>query len=120
MQAQLDNCCNTGNHGINPNGGNQGSYIDVELENIKAIILNQNFPNPFAEHTTITYFITDDVKNAQIFFYDNKGTILKIVDINEPGSGQLNVFAADLSSGNYTYSLIADGRLIETKKMVKQ
>ena len=46
--------------------------------------------------------------------------ILKIVDINEKGSGQLNVYAADLSSGNYTYSLIADGKLVETKKMIKQ
>jgi hypothetical protein len=41
-----------------------------------------------------------------------------VVDVKEKGKGQLNVFAADLSSGVYTYSLIADGKLIETKKMV--
>ena len=68
----------------------------------------------------ISYLITDDVKQAQIYFYDNKGTILKIVDINEKGAGQLNVFASDLSSGNYRYTLIADGKVIETKTMVKQ
>lgn len=45
--------------------------------------------------------------------------ILKSIEINEKGEGQINVFAADLSSGTYTYSLIADGKLIETKKMVK-
>ena len=77
-------------------------------------------PNPFAEKTTITFFITDDVKRAQIFFYDNKGIIIKSIDINTRGNGQLNVFAGDLSSGNYSYSLIADGKLIETKKMIKQ
>jgi hypothetical protein len=60
------------------------------------------------------------VKQAQIFFYDNKGTILKTVDINEKGSGQVNVYAADLSSGQYKYTLIADGKVIETKTMVKQ
>ncbi len=95
------------------------SSIDVELQNAKSIILNQNVPNPFAEQTTITYFLTDDVKKAQMFFYDNKGTILKTVDINEKGEGQINVFAADLSSGNYTYTLVADGKVMDTKKMIK-
>jgi hypothetical protein len=99
--------------------GNKSS-IDVELQNVNAIVLNQNVPNPFAEQTTISYFITDDVGKAQIFFYDSKGTILKIVDIKEKGAGQLNVFADDLSSGSYRYTLIADGNVIETKTMVKQ
>ena len=120
LQAQINNCCNSGNRITNPNNEELGNAIDVELKNTKAIILNQNVPNPFAEQTTITYFITDEVMKAQIFFYDNKGTILKIVDINEKGSGQLNVFGADLSSGNYTYTLIADGTVIQTKKMIKQ
>lgn len=120
MQAQLSNCCGGGNRNSNTDGehGNFTS-LDVELKNAKSIILNQNVPNPFAEQTTISYFLTDDVKKAQIFFYDNQGVILKIVDVNEKGAGQLNVYAADLSSGSYTYSLIADGKLIETKKMVK-
>ncbi len=65
-------------------------------------------------------FITDDVNKAQIIFYDNSGTVLKTVDINDKGAGQINVYAPDLSSGVYSYSLIADGKLIETKKMVKQ
>jgi hypothetical protein len=120
MQAQINNCCNSGNRQSNPHGDElQGNSIDVKLQNAKSIILNQNVPNPFAEQTSITYFITDDVKQAQIFFYDNKGVILKTVEISERGAGQLNVFAADLSSGSYTYSLIADSKLIETKKMVK-
>ena len=48
-----------------------------------------------------------------------KGTILKTVDINETGEGQINVFAAGLSSGNYTYTLVADGKVIDSKKMLK-
>lgn len=119
MQTQIDNCCNAGNRHIKEDNGLGSSGINIELKNAKSIILNQNVPNPFAEQTTITYFITDDVSKAQIFFYDNKGTILKTVEINEKGEGQINVYAADLSSGLYTYSLIADGKLVETKKMVK-
>lgn len=120
LEGIVAGCCSSQRHS-NPGGGDQGnsSMIDVELKNAKTIILNQNVPNPFAEQTTITYFITDDVKKAQIMFYDNKGTVLKIVDINEKGAGQINVYAADLSSGNYTYTLIADGKVIDTKKMIK-
>ena len=120
LQEQLNNCCNAGERQINPNGNDKDqSSIDVKLTNVQAIILDQNVPNPFAEQTKITYFIPDNVKQAQIFFYDNKGVVLKTVDIVERGAGQINVYAADLSSGSYTYSLIADGKLIETKKMVK-
>jgi len=32
----------------------------------------------------------------------------------------LNVFASDLSNGIYTYTLVADGKIFETKKMLKQ
>ena len=42
------------------------------------------------------------------------------VNVDEKGAGQLNVFAEDLSSGNYSYTLIADGKVVETKTMVKQ
>lgn len=123
MQAQLATCCSSNErHGRTGGDGEEegnSSTIDVELKNAKSIILNQNVPNPFAEQTIITYFLTDDVKKAQIFFYDNKGIILKMVDLNDKGAGQLNVYAADLSSGNYTYSLVADGKVVDTKKMVK-
>ncbi|MEO8088188.1 MAG: tail fiber domain-containing protein [Bacteroidota bacterium] len=121
MQAQLDNCCNAGNRNSNP-GGDEGNSngIDVELKNIRQIVLNQNFPNPFAEHTLITFIIPSDVKEAQMFFYDNKGTILKTVDITERGEGQINVYAPDLSSGIYKYTLITDGKVFDTKQMVKQ
>jgi hypothetical protein len=115
----VGNCCNVGGRPATPHESNSSpSSIDVELSNVKAIVLNQNSPNPFRDLSTISYFIPEDVSKAQIIFYDNTGTILKVVDVKEKGRGQLNVFAADLSSGIYTYSLIADGKLIETKKMV--
>ncbi len=122
MQAQIANLTGSGNRHANPGGngddGNSNS-IDIELKNIREIVLNQNFPNPFAEYTTITFVISDDVKKAQILFYDDKGTILKSVDINEKGEGQINVYAPDLSSGIYKYTLITDGKPVETKQMVK-
>ncbi|MDD3740292.1 MAG: tail fiber domain-containing protein, partial [Bacteroidales bacterium] len=91
---------------------------EVTLENTKSIVLNQNVPNPFKEHTTISYQIPETVKEAKIVFIDNLGNILKQVEIQERGNGELLVYAYDLSAGNYTYYLVADGITIDSKKMV--
>lgn len=102
-----------------PPGGNDnsGSSIDVTLSS-KTIVLNQNVPNPFKEQTTIEYFIPD-AEQVKIIFTDNKGSVLKEVEITEKGKGQLNVYAADLSSGIYSYTIVANGVTIDTKQMVK-
>jgi hypothetical protein len=97
---------------------NEGQVI--ELSNANAIILDQNLPNPFAEKTSIAYSIPDDVFEAQLLFYDISGRIIKQVDITERGDGKITVYGENLKNGIYTYSLIADGKLIATKKMVKQ
>jgi trimeric autotransporter adhesin len=95
----------------------EANAIDVTLSS-KSIVLNQNQPNPFKEQTTITYYIPDDAKNVLIIFTDSKGNVMKEVAISEKGKGQLNVYAQDLSSGIYTYTLVADGVTIDSKKMV--
>jgi hypothetical protein len=93
--------------------------IDVHLSDKSAIILNQNVPNPFAERSVISFVIPETVEKAQIIFYDAQGKLINAVDINERGEGQLNVFASDLSTGIYTYSLVADGKVVATKRMMK-
>ena len=91
---------------------------EVILVNQLAIVLNQNVPNPFREQTTISFQIPETVKEAMIVFIDNLGNILKQVEIQERGNGELLVYAYDLSAGNYTYYLVADGITIDSKKMV--
>ena len=103
---------------IQNNGMNQKlSTVKLEGEISKGIILNQNEPNPFTESTTITYFIPDNVINAQLLIYDYTGELVKEVKV-ERGLGEIKVFASDLSSGIYSYSLIAEGQVISTKKMI--
>jgi hypothetical protein len=130
----VNTCCNkpngTGNRTINNN--NSGSdttgsnnktattQINVQLSNADVVVLNQNQPNPFAEQTLITYNIPQNAGFAQILFYDVNGRQIKTVDITTKGKGQLNVYANDLTNGMYSYTLIVDGKIIDTKKMVKQ
>ncbi|MBI2259949.1 MAG: tail fiber domain-containing protein [Flavobacteriia bacterium] len=102
------------------NNLNYNPTIETYLSDKNAIILSQNVPNPFAEMTTIKYNIPISIKEAQIHFYTSSGLIINSVQISQRGNGELKVFAEDLSSGLYTYSLVADGKVVATKKMVKE
>jgi hypothetical protein len=94
--------------------------LSVTLSNKAAIILDQNVPNPFAEQTTINFSIPTTVAKAQIHFYNLEGKLMQSVDVLERGLGSVTVFGSDLSSGTYTYTLVADGKVVSTKKMIKQ
>jgi len=96
------------------------SEVTIELSDARSIILEQNVPNPFAEQTTIAFSLPEEVQKAQILFYNFSGKLINSVELNERGDSKINVFANDLSSGVYTYTLVADGQIIATKKMVKQ
>jgi hypothetical protein len=112
------NLCTTGNRMSNPDAPT--TERSIELTNVNSIILDQNLPNPFAENTIITYNIPEDVNNAKLLFYDLNGRVIKEMIIEERGASKLTVYGENLKTGIYTYSLIADGKLIATKKMVKQ
>jgi hypothetical protein len=98
----------------------QIAQMDIILANSNMIILNQNTPNPFAENTTITYSIPKGFSKAQIIFTAVTGEVIKTADIKTTGKGQINVYANDLSSGVYFYTLWIDGKQIGSKRMVKQ
>jgi len=91
----------------------------IELENLKTLQLLEADPNPFSESTMIRWNIPNDFKDAVIYFYDNTGAKINTYKIDEKGRGELQVFGSKLSSGVYTYSLIIDSKLIDSKKLVK-
>ncbi|HWY12715.1 MAG TPA: hypothetical protein VN026_15385 [Bacteroidia bacterium] len=117
LTSSVTSCCSsTAVRTTKPNELNQ---LDINLSDKDIVVLNQNVPNPFAEQTTITYNVPEKYNFAQIIFSTVEGKIIKAVDITKKGKGQLNVFANDLSTGFYTYTLVVDGKTIDTKKMVK-
>jgi Chaperone of endosialidase len=81
------------------------------------IILDQNTPNPFDHSTSIHYAIPPGFPSAQLWITDYSGKTIKKVDIAS-GSGTINLDGSFLSSGNYNYSLIIDGKVTQTKKMI--
>jgi hypothetical protein len=115
LQSQLSSCCSSSMRTQNP----IANQTDVTLTNSQSVVLNQNVPNPFAEQTTITYKLPESVTKAQLLFYDATGKLIKAVDLTGRGEGQINVFANDLSNGIYSYALVVDGQIADTKRMVK-
>ena len=130
MEERLNNCCRAegsrktddteGSNTAPPANekGTQVNHMSVELSSMQVIVLEQNVPNPFAEQTSISYFVPENMNNAQIIFTDMLGTVIKTADI-KTGYGVMTVFASNLSTGQYSYTLLVDGKTIETKKMVK-
>ena len=81
--------------------------------------LEQNVPNPPVGHfTKISYTLPAHTAKATIVVSDNSGKIIQQISLDQNSKGSVNVNTAGLSAGAYSYSLYADGRLIETKKMV--
>lgn len=86
--------------------------------------LYQNFPNPFNPGTVIKYQITTKVKsqksNVKLIVYDINGKeIITLVNQQQrAGSYQVDFSGNGYSSGVYFYSLIIDGKLIDTKRMI--
>lgn len=130
--SQLENClsgilpylCQMSQNAIQANTPQEQeavrTQLSVQLSNRSTIVLDQNVPNPFAEQTVINFSIPETVQKAQIHFYDGNGKLIQSVDVNERGLGSLTVFGSDLSRGTYTYTLVADGVIVATKKMMKQ
>ncbi len=116
FENQLNSCCNNSNSSSTLSKNT--NLTEVVLENSNTVLLEQNVPNPFAESTTISYYIPENIKYAQLLFSDNFGRIIKTVDIETSGAGTIKVYASNLSQGTYTYSLVVDGKVVETKKMV--
>jgi len=87
-------------------------------ESIALAYLDQNSPNPFSNITQIGYYLPDAVQKATLYIYDMNGNQLKVIPINQNGKGYITINGSELHPGMYLYSLIADGKEIDTKRMI--
>ncbi|NLD50252.1 MAG: T9SS type A sorting domain-containing protein [Clostridiaceae bacterium] len=94
------------------------NYGITAVENSELSYISQNLPNPFTESTNIEYFIAIDVKSANIYIYNMSGTQLKSYDLHLNGNGNIKINAGELNPGMYMYTLITDGKVIDTKRMI--
>jgi hypothetical protein len=79
--------------------------------------LYQNAPNPFQVKTEIRYFLPQTLQQAYICIFDMQGKMLKKLDASA-GDNILTIQGSELQAGMYLYSLIADGKEVDTKRMI--
>jgi hypothetical protein len=77
---------------------------------------NRRYAQLLNHENTAMKFFTNAAQRMHIN-PDNQSNINGYT-VSTSGYGQLKVYAANLSQGIYQYSILVDGKVIETKKMV--
>lgn len=90
----------------------------IETADEAVLSLSQNNPNPFSEQTSIEVSVPESIHAAFLFIYDMSGKQIKRIDIIERGTISICITSEGLTEGMYLYSLIADGKVAGTKKMI--
>ena len=92
--------------------------VDGIGENVQMLALGQNKPNPFGISTEVEVTVPESVQSAFVYVYDLQGKKVQQVDITARGKQTISLNATDLVDGMYLYSLIADGKVIDTRRMI--
>ncbi len=91
---------------------------DSSFEN-EGVFLKQNRPNPSKNSTEIEYVLTNDLRNAQFILTDMSGKQLQQFQLNDT-KGIITVNTSLLTAGTYVYSILANGKIAASQKMVVQ
>ena len=126
LQQSVNDCCENTKTGklMNPETGKTGDGMDFNTNSVtntttaQACRLYQNNPNPFTAKTEIGFEIVSEVANAKILVFDMQGALLKTYTITERGKSSLSIYGGELKPGMYLYSLVADNKEVDTKKMI--
>jgi Chaperone of endosialidase len=113
LEKRLNQCCNT------PKTKSAEATTSLEQDaSVSQALLYQNIPNPFTQNTEIRYYLPEDTRSASLYLYNMQGAQIKCIPIFTRGNGSETINGSELKAGMYLYSLIADGREIDTKRMI--
>ncbi len=96
----------------------KATSIESEGESTDIVRMSQNKPNPFSESSVITLSIPEGTKQAAIYVYDLSGKQVKNIPVDKRGETDITVYASDFSEGMFVYSLVVDGTVASTRRMM--
>jgi len=96
---------------------NAGIKNKTSLMNNEAV-LGDATPNPFSQTTKINCFIPDYVKSASLIVTDTSGKTIKTKQLPCNGSTTVEINSNELGGGYFTYALICDSKLIDSKRFI--
>lgn len=93
--------------------GNTGSTLNDDSN-----YLGQNVPNPHNGFTEIGYSLPSTVQTSSIVLFDKLGRKVKEVELSPiAGKGSIDLEINDSPNGIYSYSLIVNNKVIQSKSM---
>ncbi len=108
MQQSLSQCCS------NYQNPKTSAILDITNQNP---VLEQNFPNPSNGSSVIRCNVPGAFNNAVIKVFSMEGATLMTFPVQQ-GSNSFTISGDALAIGIYNYSLIIDGKVTDSKKMV--
>ncbi|MEI6595158.1 MAG: tail fiber domain-containing protein [Bacteroidota bacterium] len=117
-QGANNNQTQMNNIGSGKTGTKSNESFSNNFSSNNTSYLQQNVPNPFKDNTTIEYYLTTNTQKASLLIFTMNGTLLKTIPINQFAKGAVQISGGELKPGMYFYSLIADDKEVDTKKMI--
>ncbi len=108
LETALSQCCTS----YSPQRGD----VNNQMINDKPS-LEQNNPNPFSSETNIQYYLPAN-STAVLKVMNLEGQEMLSQSITKTGYGQVRISGNSLASGTYTYTLLVNGKAVESKIMV--
>lgn len=126
LMAQLQECCESNNSGSEnkSNNGVQPSLLkplskgDDTQSCEDSPVLYQNTPNPFNRTTVINFHIPEHTATSTLYVFSLNGTLMQAFPIATIGDGCVSINGSTLSAGMYVYTLVVDGQIIDSKRMI--
>lgn len=87
-------------------------------EHADEALLFQNNPNPYRETTEIAYYLPGNTRRAELLLFDLQGSLVASHSLPGNGPGSFLMGAGALRAGMYYYTLVVDGQVVDTKKMI--
>ena len=112
LKQQIEDCCSN-----NLKSASISSDQGIQISENSAR-LYQNAPNPFSTQTIIKFEIPETVSTSQLYICNMNGTLLKTIPVNQRGEGSVTISGNEFMAGMYLYSLVDDGKIVDTKQML--
>jgi hypothetical protein len=92
--------------------------LEVAQLEERGISLKQNYPNPTSRVSVIAYSTEETSAQTSLVIHNLAGKQVKMFTGLRGGKGQLDVDTSDMEPGLYLYSLVVNGQVTLTKKMI--
>lgn len=94
--------------------------VQIPVDESVDVILEQNNPNPFADQTIITYYVPNKVIGTPelIIASTSQSPVLQRMTLVKGMPTQLVVSAKELYTGVFVYSIVANNKVLATKKFI--